>query len=391
MRVAEQIRGIIFVIILGAFFPVQGFSVGQIFIYVSDSSSAGAAPPSAQAYLNITTSQAAGTNELIVFSNVEAGMHTVEVNTPAPGYLIRQSPSDPNAVNDPDSEYGNPRNIEVIDEQTIQEVFQFDPVITASAVVRDAWTMERLEDAAIEFILLDPGGNFSITKYPWFATYATNWVSDTEGIFPVETILYLGDYDLNITYSGYEQLSSNNIIINASAGDEIDLGTLFLYPVDANSNQIADAWEALYFESGSNVVVDADVDADGMNNRDEYIAGTDPTNWHSHLWLELISGSNTFNLAWYTEPDRTYIVGGTTNLLSDTWVQVGGPWEATNGQIEIYWAETNHNLSWHNSYRVEVVPNWWQGTNQVLVRTNDWPIRSGSGTNSWGGGVPPLP
>ncbi|MEN8254781.1 MAG: hypothetical protein ABFR33_04855, partial [Verrucomicrobiota bacterium] len=296
----------------------------------------------------------------------------------------------PDAVNDPDSEYGNPRRIEVVDNQPVYPSFLFDPTLMASAVVRDAWTMERLENATIEFVYEGSQGSITKSKYPPTASYASNWLSDAEGNFPSNTILYVHDYDLQISRSAYELFTSNNIITNASAGDSFDLGTLFLQPIDNNTNQIADAWETLYFGSGSNVVGDADADGDGMGNRDEYVAGTDPTNWYSHLWLEPIVGSNSFELAWYTEPDRTYCVGGTTNLCADTWVQVAGPWEATNGQLEIVWAETNHHLSWVNSYRVEVVPCWWEGTNQVLIRTNDWPT-GGGGTNTWPGGPPPLP
>ncbi len=295
-------------------------------------------------------------------------------------------------MNDPSSDYGNPRHVEITQSKSYVPVsFRFDPVITASAIVRDAWTMERLEDADIEFVgKTGLNADLVYSEYPWEASYAASWISDAEGNFPTNTILYLDDYDLNITKSGYLLFSSNNIIANALAGDEIDLGTLFLYPIDNNTNQIADVWETLYFGVGSNVVADADIDGDGMGNRDEYVAGTDPTNWYSCLWLEPIAGSNSFHLAWDTESDRTYCISGTTNLCTDTWVQVAGPWEATNGQVEIFWAETNHNLSWNNSYRVEVVPCWWQGTNQVLIHTNDWPT-GGSGTNTWGGGLPPLP
>jgi hypothetical protein len=249
--------------------------------------------------------------------------------------------------------------------------------------------MERLEDAAVTFVVNSgPDIGLEYTEYPWGASYATNWSSDTDGSFPSNTLLYLEDYDLNIACSGYELFTSNNVIMNAAIAEIIDLGTLFLYPIDANTNQIADAWETSYFGAGSNVVDDADADGDGMGNRAEYVAGTDPTNWYSCLWLEPAPGTNGFELVWYTEPGRTYCISGTTNLCTNTWVQVGGPWEATNGQFEMNWVETNLDLSWNSNYRVEVVPCWWQGTNQVLINTN-MPY-SGGGTNG-SGGPPPLP
>lgn len=388
--------GRIFFIGLGLIFPFQGFGdvAGGFMVLASDSSSPTNPPPQTTATLDGTENQAYGSNDLITFSGYyEIGIHTVEVATASSGYLLRESPTDPNAVNDPTSEYGNPRHVEISQATNFVSVgYQFDPVVMANATVRDAWTMERLEDASIEFVINSGSSSNTICKnYPWMASYASNWVSDTEGNFPSNTYLYATEsYDLNIAKSGYQLFTSNNIITNALPGDAFDFGTLFLYPIDNNTNQIADAWETLYFGSGSNVVTDADADEDRMSNRDEYVTGTDPTNWYSCLWLESIAGSNSFHLAWYTEPDRTYRISGTTNLCADTWIQVAGPWEATNGQIEIFWAETNHNLSWNNSYRVEVVPCWWQGTNQVLIRTNDWPT-GGGGTNTWGGGIPPFP
>lgn len=395
MRFARQAGDLLFFIGLAFFTPLCGFGdvAGEVLVYAWDSSSGVAPPPSTTAWLDGSTSQDFGTNDLITFAGYyDVGVHTVEVATASDGYLLRQSPTDPDAMNDPSSDYGNPRHVEITQSKSYVPVsFRFDPVITASAIVRDAWTMERLEDADIEFVgKTGLNADLVYSEYPWEASYAASWISDAEGNFPTNTILYLDDYDLNITKSGYLLFSSNNIIANALAGDEIDLGTLFLYPIDNNTNQIADVWETLYFGVGSNVVADADIDGDGMGNRDEYVAGTDPTNWYSCLWLEPIAGSNSFHLAWDTESDRTYCISGTTNLCTDTWVQVAGPWEATNGQVEIFWAETNHNLSWNNSYRVEVVPCWWQGTNQVLIHTNDWPT-GGSGTNTWGGGLPPLP
>jgi len=380
---------IVLIVKLGLFFlPQQGLGVGHIVVHAADSSATGAPPPLTEVNLDANTTQAAGTNEWITFSNLASGIHTVEVATAASGYLLRESPTDPNAVKDPNSIYGNPRFIEVLDNQSAYPSFLFDPVITVSAVVRDAWTMERLDNAAIEFVFEGSAGSVSVFKYPWTASYATNWTSNIEGAFPINTILYLDDYDLNIDRAGYELFTSNNVITNAAAGAEINLGTLFLYPIDNNTNQIADTWEANYFGAGSNVVADADADGDGVGNLDEYIAGTDPTNGYSFLWVESIPGSNEFHLAWYTEPDRTYIVSGTTNLTADTWVQVGGTWEATNGQVEMFWTETNLNWSWNNNYRVEVVPCWWHGTNTVLINTN-YPYSTGSGTN-WPGG-PPLP
>ena len=391
MRFAPRAAGRLFAGLL-FFTPLPGFTEGHIIVYATDSSTVSAPPPGTDAYLNTATVQAIETNNWTMFDTVATGIHTVEVSSAESGYLLRQSPTDPNAANDPTSEYGNPRHIELVQNtNSVSVSFQFDPVVTATAVIRDAWTMERLEGASMEFVV-NSGPDIGVvcSKYPWTASYASNWTSKAEGYFPTNTILYLNNYDLTISKTGYQQFTSNNVISNASAGDSIDLGTLFLHPVDSNTNQIADAWEASYFGTGSNVVAGADPDGDGMNNRDEYVAGTNPTNQFSYLWAAPISDANGFELAWYTQSGRTYCISGATNLCTDTWVQVAGPWEATNGVTEMSWAETNLNLSWNSNYRLEVVPCWWTGANHVLVNTN-LPYSGGSGTNNWSGGSPPTP
>ena len=240
MRSKNQFSIVVLLIVLLFLFPLQGFSEGHIIVYSLDSSTAGSPPPCAEACLDSTITQAAGTNEWVLFSNASTGMHTVKVATTESGYLIRQSPTDADAVNDPNSEYGNPRYIEVVDNQPAYSAFLFDPVITVSAIVRDAWTMERLENASIEF-MVNSGPNIDMvySEYPWEASYASNWISDAEGNFPTNTILYLDNYDLSLARSGYTLFASNNIISNASAGNQIDIGTLFLYPIDANTNEIS--------------------------------------------------------------------------------------------------------------------------------------------------------
>lgn len=60
-----------------------------------------------------------------------------------------------------------------------------------------------------------------------------------------------------------------------------------------------------------------DPDQDGMNNWQEWVAGTDPTNAASAL--RLISATNTTNgsaVTWQTEPTRNYFLLGTTNFTA---------------------------------------------------------------------------
>lgn len=368
--------------------PQHGAGAGHIVIYAHDANSSGAPPPSTTATLDGNSTLPFGTNSYVLFSDVATGTHTVEVVTATSGYLPRESPDTPDAVEDPDSSYGNPRRLVVIDDESTMSHFSFDPTITVSATVRDAWTMDRLEGAAIEFTVSSgPNIGLEYTEFPWEATYASNWISDVSGAFPSNTILYLDDYDMEITCAGYQPYAGSNVLSNASVGEAFNLEEIFLVPIDSNTNQIDDLWETIYFGESSYVTCEADADGDGVCNRNEYVAGTDPTNALSMLELSHSISSNTLELTWNTEPDRTYRIIGTTDISTGTWVQVAGPWEATSNQTEMSWVETNMNLSWQSSYRVDVVPCTWTGTNQVLIRTNDMPTLGGG---SWTNG-PPMP
>jgi len=124
-----------------------------------------------------------------------------------------------------------------------------------------------------------------------------------------------------------------------------------------------------------------------MSNRAEYVAGTDPTNELSVLNMISLLSSTGLELKWNTESWRTYRISGTTHIATGEWVQVAGSWEATNGQPDMIWMETNLDLSWNSNYRVDVMPCTWQGTNQTLINTN-YPF---SGGGEGGTNLPPLP
>ena len=396
MRVAKKATWLCIIVGISLFNSpkARGDFPGEIMVFARDSSSSGSPPPATSATLNGVENTPFGTNYLVTFSHYfEAGTNLVEVFTEAEGYLLRRSPTDSNAQNDPYSGYGNPRYIEISESQNYVPVsFMFDPVITASATVRDAWTMERIEGANIEFICKTSAGeNLVVCKYPETAVYATNWITDSEGCFPSNTILYLDDYDLTLTRDGYQSYTETNTISNAAPGDDFDLGSIFMTPLDNNTNFIADVWEDSFFGEGVNVNPGADIDGDGMSNYEEYIAGTNPTNSQSCLEVSCYRNTEGLALTWGAEPSRTYIVQGTTNICnSNAWVQVGGPWETTTNLYEMSWTETNTDRSWNNSYRIGIVPSWYEGINQVLINTNN--VYSGSGTNTWnGGGSPPVP
>ena len=93
---------------------------------------------------------------------------------------------------------------------------------------------------------------------------------------------------------------------------------------DSNNDGIADAWELLNFGS-LNVDPNADADNDGMSNRQEYLAGTDPNNAQDVLQITMASfghDGTTVSLTWSSVPARQYYIQETSDLATP-WTDSG--------------------------------------------------------------------
>jgi hypothetical protein len=86
--------------------------------------------------------------------------------------------------------------------------------------------------------------------------------------------------------------------------------------VDANENSLPDWWEEIYFGSLTNADPKADVDGDGADNWEEWMAGTDPTNENSSLRLTAPESQdpNGWVIRWQSEQGKYYRLDFTTNL-----------------------------------------------------------------------------
>lgn len=92
---------------------------------------------------------------------------------------------------------------------------------------------------------------------------------------------------------------------------------------DFDADGLADAWEVQYGLSTNEVATaEEDLDGDGMTNRAEYLAGTDPKNSDSRLRLDavrLLSNPTQVELGFEALPNRSYRLWERNELGSGTW------------------------------------------------------------------------
>jgi len=88
---------------------------------------------------------------------------------------------------------------------------------------------------------------------------------------------------------------------------------------DFDGDGIPDAWEALYGLNTNNVADGLlDSDGDGMNNHDEYVAGTNPLDATSVLKI-MLSGTNSSVLQFVAQASNSYAIQWRTNLSLGDW------------------------------------------------------------------------
>jgi hypothetical protein len=96
-------------------------------------------------------------------------------------------------------------------------------------------------------------------------------------------------------------------------------------------------WMTNYFGANTNLwpLATADGDGDGVNNLNEFLAGTDPTNAASALQVQLVNTQQGMFLYWNTQPGLTYQVQVKTNFTAE-WSNLGAPRFAAGASDSIF-------------------------------------------------------
>ncbi|MEM7393872.1 MAG: hypothetical protein AAF492_16155, partial [Verrucomicrobiota bacterium] len=287
--------------------------------------------------------------------DLEEGIYTVAV-TAAAGYLPSQSRCLPNQVANPTSEVGNPRIVNV-GQLGAAAAFSFESYGTTRARVRDTVTGSWLDGVKISFAGAEGhlvGQEFG--GYPAAAVYRTNWFTTAAGEFPANLQFPASEtvFDLTLTHTNYETLFLPSVVSNLSSNVVANLGMFQMMPMDTNGNEIADTWEEQYFGPGAGIDPGHDADADGFDNLQEYLLGTDPTDMDSVLRLlgRRTAANDGFVITWPVAPGRVYAVEQAEDLIRSLWYPVGGPWTARFDEVQMEWTETNLPHLNNGAYRI---------------------------------------
>lgn len=290
----------------------------------------------------------------VVYSSLTNGTYLVTVPMPT-NFIAREDPSVSGQVQSlTNIYYANPRRVAVDGGWKMAGFELLSTVAVTSGIVRDAWTRAYLNGAQLAFTAASGSLTGTVVNGSVILTsYCTNWLSANGGKLPSTLVLGACNWNLSVSLAGYQTYARPGAISNVQAGAKVNLGTTYLVPADTNANQVADSWEATYFKSGMNP--NADSDGDGLDNRSEYLCGTDPTNALSVLrFLSVQTGPVTANLSWAVSGGRSYHVLAATSLVNGASSATNGPWEAAYGQSEMLWSDTNVPLKKTRFYRVRL-------------------------------------
>ena len=298
-------------------------------------------------------------NEGLAFSGMSENLHLVEVGF-KPGVRPWEHPLLPGQLANPNSGFGNPHWVDLRGSAMFTIcVFRCESVNHQRATVRDGYTGAHLADAAVTCI--SDSAPFTGTEtrrgHAYETSYQQLWRTLSDGSFPSNLVLYPTTWDLQLNRDGYVTRTFTDVVAAVAWGYTNDLGELLLYPVDANLNGIADAWEFTRFPSEAFPIDPAgDNDEDGLSNWAEYMANTDPTNGADRLALSLTTENDTVRLRWMGQPWRRYRVGIQAVVAEEGWdSETATVTHSATSSSEQVWSDVSWLEHSQRVYRLEVL------------------------------------
>lgn len=139
------------------------------------------------------------------------------------------------------------------------------------------------------------------------------------------------------------------VSITNSAGVAGSAAASLLVIPDTDTDGLPDFWETNYFGNATNASALVDADGDGLVNRDEYTAGTDPANPASVLKFEGIEVGATTVLQFKAVSNKTYTIQSADALSPLSWLKIADVAARTSNRVETI---TNVTIGPEQYYRI---------------------------------------
>ena len=104
---------------------------------------------------------------------------------------------------------------------------------------------------------------------------------------------------------------------------------------DMDGDHLPDYWEEAYFDGPTSGMAGDDLDGDGYDNEEEYIAGTHPGNRESYPSLGVEMVHDSVSLLFLSSVGRLYALERASNLLAGNWVIVADSLSGDGGYISL--------------------------------------------------------